>query len=196
MSSLPKQMGEYDSTTNVGNDGLRIFNAQHNKNSEPFVEDTTEDYVEEDNIKVILTDYSNWLVTTYIPKYFDEDLKSNRTIKLSTGTLKNYLSKVILMLKDKFPNPYDWEELDWTKIMSGEEFDKKCKREKGKGILEVSEETKRRLYSKASQWPNSNDDHWMSNIDLEQVNINPMKTAEHGYTYPTLQKRAMINFSK
>ena len=80
--------------------------------------------------------------------------------------------------------------------MSGEEFEKKCKREQDKGNLDVSEDTKRRLYSKSSPRPNAIDGHWMSNIDLEQVNINPMKTAEHGYTYPTLQKRAMINFSK
>ena len=36
----------------------------------------TEDYVEEDNIIFILTDYSNWLATTDIPKYFGENLKS------------------------------------------------------------------------------------------------------------------------
>ena len=72
-------MGGADSTANVVNSGLRIFNSYQKKNFEAFVEDMTEDYVEEDNIKVILTDYSNWLVTTYIPKYFDEDLKSSST---------------------------------------------------------------------------------------------------------------------
>ena len=96
-------MGEADSTTNVGNYGLRPFNAYQKKNFEPFFEDMTEEYVEEDNIKVLLTDYSNCLYTTDITKYFDEDLKSNSTLKPNTSTLKNYLSKVILMLKDKFP---------------------------------------------------------------------------------------------
>ena len=47
MSSLPKKMGEDDSTTNVGDSRLRIFNAYHKKNFEHFVED------EEDNIKFL-----------------------------------------------------------------------------------------------------------------------------------------------
>ena len=64
-------MGGADSTANVVNYGLRIFNSNQKKNFEAFVEDMTEDYVEEDNIKVILTDYSNWLSTKDIPKYFD-----------------------------------------------------------------------------------------------------------------------------
>ena len=40
----------------------------------------TEEYIEEDIIKVLLTEYINWLSTTAIPKYFDEDIKSNITI--------------------------------------------------------------------------------------------------------------------
>ena len=63
----------------------------------------TEEYVEEDNIKVLSTEYRNWLSTTVIPKYFDEDLKSNRTLFLNTITLKNDLSKVIIILKEKLP---------------------------------------------------------------------------------------------
>ena len=80
--------------------------------------------------------------------------------------------------------------------MSGDYFEKKCKREQGRGNVDVYEDTRRGLYSKASPWINEIGDHWMSNIDLEQVNLNLINTSEHGYTYPTLQKRAMINFSK
>ena len=36
----------------------------------------------------------------------------------------------------------------------------------------------------------------MSNIDIEPVNLNLMKTLEHGSTYRILQKRVMINFIK
>ena len=36
----------------------------------------------------------------------------------------------------------------------------------------------------------------MYKIDLEQVDLNLMKTAEHGSTCLPLQKRAMINFTK
>ena len=32
----------------------------------------TEDYVEEDNIKILFTKDSNWIAATDIPKYFDE----------------------------------------------------------------------------------------------------------------------------
>ena len=49
--------------------------------------------------------------------------------------------------------------------------------------VDVSEDTKRGLYSKASPWLNSIDDHWISNTDLEQVNINLMKTVDHVSTY-------------
>ena len=54
-------MDHADSTTNVGNARLHLFNAYQNKNFKPFLEDMTEEYVEEDNIKFLLTDYSNWI---------------------------------------------------------------------------------------------------------------------------------------
>ena len=62
--------------------------------------------------------------------------------------------------------------------------------------MDVYEDTKSGLYSKASPWINEIDDHWMYKVDLEQVNLNLMNTAEHGSTYHLLQKRAMINFTK
>ena len=93
----------------------------------------TEQYVEEDNIKVLLTDYINWLANTAIPKYFDEDLKSNSTPELNTSTLKNYISKVTIMLKEKFPNHCSWEEPEWTTRMIGKKFEKKCKCEQVRG---------------------------------------------------------------
>ena len=92
-------MGQADSNTNPGIAGLHLFNSYQNNNFEPFLEDITEEYVEEDNIKSLLTEYSNWLATTAITKYFDEDLKSNSTIFINASTLENYLSKVIIMLK-------------------------------------------------------------------------------------------------
>ena len=68
----------------------------------------TEYYVEEDHIKVLLTDYSNWLAATAISEYFDKYLQSNSTFNLNASTLKNYLSKFILMLKDNFLKHYAW----------------------------------------------------------------------------------------
>ena len=49
-------MGEADITTFVGNDGLRLFNACQKNNFKQFLENTTWYYVEDDNIKVLLTD--------------------------------------------------------------------------------------------------------------------------------------------
>ena len=69
----------------------------------------TEEYVEEDTINPLVTYYSNWPSTTAIPKYFDENFKSNITLKINTSTLKNYLIKVILTLKDKSPNHCAWD---------------------------------------------------------------------------------------
>ena len=80
--------------------------------------------------------------------------------------------------------------------MSGDDFEKKCNREQGRGYVGVSEDTNRGLYSKASPWINAIYDHWISNIDLEHMNLNLMKTAEHGSTYQPLQNRVMINFTK
>ena len=61
--------------------------------------------------------------------------------------------------------------------------------------VDVFEGTKFGIYSKASQWLNTIDDNWMSKIDLEQLNLNLMNTAEHRSTYRSLQKRVMINFT-
>ena len=87
-------MNQADSTTNVGNSGLHLFIAYQKNKFEPFVEYMNEEYLEEDKIKFLLTDYSNWLSTTDIPNYFDEDLNSNSTLKINTITLKNYLIKL------------------------------------------------------------------------------------------------------
>ena len=59
-------MGEADSAINVGNAKLNLFNAYQKKNFEMFVEDMTDEYVEEDNIKLLLPDYSNWISTIAI----------------------------------------------------------------------------------------------------------------------------------
>ena len=59
MSSLSNNTGESDRTNNVGSTILHLFNAYQKKNSEPFLEDMTMDYVEEDNIKILLTYYIN-----------------------------------------------------------------------------------------------------------------------------------------
>ena len=40
---------------------------------------------------------------------------------MNSITLKNYLSTVILMLKDNDPKHYAWKESEWTTSMSGEE---------------------------------------------------------------------------
>ena len=58
------------------------------------------------------------------------------------------------MLKDKFPKHCDWKEPKWTTSMSREEFENKCKREQGRVNVDVSEDTKRVIYSKASPWLN------------------------------------------
>ena len=52
--------------------------------------------------------------------------------------------------------------------------------------MDVSEDKKRGLYSEVSPWLRKIDDNWISKIDLEQVNLNLMNTAEHGSTYGPL----------
>ena len=50
--------------------------------------------------------------------------------------------------------------------MSGDYFEKKCKREKGRGNVNVSEDTNHGIYSKASPLLNAVGDDWISRIDL------------------------------
>ena len=80
--------------------------------------------------------------------------------------------------------------------MSGEDFEKKCKPDQGRGNVGVSEDTNHGVYSKASPCINAIDDRWMYKIDLEHVNLNLMNTTEHESTYHQFQKRMMINFTK
>ena len=68
-------MGEADSTTNVGNAKLNLFKAYQKKNSKLFVEDMTEEYVEEDNIKILLPEYSNWISTAAITSILMKTLR-------------------------------------------------------------------------------------------------------------------------
>ena len=92
-------MGEADSAINVGNAKLNLFNAYQKKNFELFVEDMTDEYVEEDNIKLLLPDYSNWISTIAITSIYS-------TLKINTSNLNNYLRKFILMLEETFPKHY------------------------------------------------------------------------------------------
>ena len=91
------------------------------------------------------------------------------------------------MLKHKYLNHCSSEETKWITSINGEEFEKKYKIEKGRSNLDVYEDTKCGLYSKEFPWINAIDNHWMSNIDLEQVNLNLMKATEHGSTSRPLQ---------
>ena len=130
-------MGEADSTTNVGNYGLSIFNYYQTNKFEPFIEDMTEEYVDKDDMKFLLTDYSNSLATTAISKYFDEYLHSNSTLEINAIDLNNFLRKVIIMFKDDFPKHCAWEEPEWIIHTSREEFKNKCKHEKDRGNVVI-----------------------------------------------------------
>ena len=68
----------------------------------------------------------------------------------------------------------------WVTRMNGEVFENNCKHDKSKGNVYISEYTKGRIYSKSSPWLNKFYYHCMSNIDLEKVKLNPLKSAEHG----------------
>ena len=46
-------MGRADRIKNVGNTGLRLFNYKQKNNSKSFVEDITEEYLDQDNIKLL-----------------------------------------------------------------------------------------------------------------------------------------------
>ena len=59
--------------------------------------------------------------------------------------------------------------------MRREECDNKCKREQGRGNVDIFKNTKHGLYSKASPWINASYDNWMFKIDLEQVHTKLMK---------------------
>ena len=102
-------MSESDSTINVDNSGLHIFNDNQNNILWPCVEDITEEDVEKDITKTILTDYSNCLATTAITIFLNKDFQSNSTLDLNTRTPRNDIFKVILLLKEKFLKNCDCE---------------------------------------------------------------------------------------
>ena len=117
-------------------------------------------------MKVLLTDYSNRIITTAITDFLDEDLQSKITLKLNKSTLHNYLGKLILALKEKFPKHCVWEEPGWITRVTEEDFENKCKHSQGRGNLGVSEDNRRGLYRKASSWLNEIDVKWISKIDI------------------------------
>ena len=69
-------------------------------------------------------------------------------------------------MKEKFPNKCAWEQPKWITKMNGEDFEKKRKRDKGRGNVYLSEDNNRGIFSKASPWINEMDYHCMSNFDL------------------------------
>ena len=95
---LPNKIGEADSTTNVENYGIRIFSSYQRNNCETFIEDNDEEYLDYNNITVLITCYSKWLSTTAITNVFGEDIQSNSIININADTLKNYLRNIILVL--------------------------------------------------------------------------------------------------
>ena len=62
----------------------------------------------------------------------------------------------------------------------------KCKHDQGKINVDVYEETRCGIYSKASMWLNEINDHWISKTDIEQVDLKFMKCAEPVSTYRLL----------
>ena len=62
--------------------------------------------------------------------------------------MNDYISKVILMPKEKFSKHCDWEETEWIIRMRGEYFYKKCKCEQVRINVDLYKDTKCGLYSK------------------------------------------------
>ena len=69
MSSLQNNTGEADGTTNIGSYRIRLFNAYQKINFESLLKDITKEYLYGDKTRLLLTDFSNWLSTTAIPKF-------------------------------------------------------------------------------------------------------------------------------
>ena len=106
MSSLPNNMCETYSTTNVGSSRLNILNSYQRNNFGPFLKYITKDYIEEETNKTPLNFYSNLISTTVIPKLFNKNLQSYINLNINTSTKNNYIIKVIFLLKEIMNNLY------------------------------------------------------------------------------------------
>ncbi len=109
--SHDRQMGDAESTVAANKAATRLFNVWRDRNGRSPLSNMQWVEVEEDNLEAEIFNFCRWVSSTPIPKFFDDQLKprlnnSNQegTVKLLLkSTLTKYVGKVILMIRNKFP---------------------------------------------------------------------------------------------
>jgi hypothetical protein len=140
--SHDRQMGDAESTVAANKAATRLFNVWRDRNGRSPLSNMQWVEVEEDNLEAEIFNFCRWVSSTPIPKFFDDQLKprlnnSNQegTVKLLLkSTLTKYVGKVILMIRNKFPQHPDFASLHsnsdvplwWTKLRPI--FERECDR--------------------------------------------------------------------
>jgi len=135
-------MGDAESTVAANKAATRLFNVWRDRNGRSPLSNMQWVEVEEDNLEAEIFNFCRWVSSTPIPKFFDDQLKprlnnSNQegTVKLLLkSTLTKYVGKVILMIRNKFPQHPDFASLRsnsdvplwWTKLRPI--FERECDR--------------------------------------------------------------------
>ena len=73
--------------------------------------------LEDGEVKFYIKELLDWVCQTPIPAYFDENLQPTNTNNnhfLTWITVKSYVGKYIMYLRQKFPNVSDWKGLEWN----------------------------------------------------------------------------------
>ena len=156
----------------------------------------------DESVRNILTAYSYWLRDTNIPKHHETYLAHpDREPKgyLKHGSLKEYLSKAINLLRKLIPDSEFWEDEEYISDISGASFERGCKRRQLEKQDTFGEESKIGLYFKSrnTMGPTPYAPHWTFLISTEGICKSMLGTTKHHDTFGAwTEKRCVLVFQK
>lgn len=116
-ATIPRRMGQAESTAKADNSALRLYDIYRKRRGKvPFAQMQYIE-IEQDNFETEMFNYQNWISSSLIPCFFDDDLQPPRkrnqeedapTRILNASTLGKYVGKVINLIRHKFPHHPDY----------------------------------------------------------------------------------------
>lgn len=148
----------------------------------------------------ILRGLSLWMRDTNIPKNHAKarDKGEDTATYMAYSGLKDYLSKIIHVLKDLLPDNAFLHDEDEIELISGAQFEKGCKRSQMRKSDTFGVESKIGLYRVARYGPDATGTpHWTFLINCDSICKNMMNETKNDDTYNNLTgKRLALVLNK
>lgn len=118
-----RQIGKSDSTAFASNAAIKLYDAYRKLQQKPKFMEMDIIEIENDHLAAEILNFCQWISSTPIPRYFNEDLQPKKEVEgatqlLQASTLVKYVGKIIAQIRQKFPNHPDFQSIPPEEVPS------------------------------------------------------------------------------